>query len=85
MNAQQLHAMLGRLSGHLITGTPQQENEIQLLHQSLSRSLLPEDIQQLKGSSFVFENSDLFAAESIPSERSTALQAIADQKAAQVS
>ena len=84
MNAQQLHSVLGRLSGHLIASTPQQENEIQQLHQSLSRSLLPEDIQQLKGSSFVFENSDLFAAEKIPAERSAALQAIADKKTAEV-
>lgn len=83
MDAKQLHTLLGRLSGHLVISTPRQENEIQQLQQSLSRSLLPEDIQQLKGSSFVFENSDLFAVESIPPERSAALQAIAAAKTAQ--
>ncbi len=81
MNTQQLHTLLGRLSGHLVASTPRQENEVQQLHQSLSRSLLPEDIQQLKGSSFVFEDSDLFAADKIPSELSTALQAIAEKRA----
>jgi hypothetical protein len=84
MNAQQLHSLLGRLSGHLVTPTPQQEKEILQLHQALSRSLLPEDIQQLKSSNFVFENSDLFAAERIPSERSAALQSIAEKKTTQV-
>jgi hypothetical protein len=83
MNTQQLHALLGRLSGHLITTAPAQGNEILRLHQSLSRSLLPEDIQQLKSSDFVFENSDLFAAERIPSERSAALRFIAEKKTAE--
>jgi hypothetical protein len=81
MNTQQLHTLLGRLSGHLITSSPQQEREIQRLHQSLSRSLLPEDLQQLKGSRFTFENADLFFPEQIPSERSLVLQSIAEGKA----
>ena len=84
MDAQKIHALLGRLSGHLITTTPQQENEILQLNQSLSRSLLPDDLQQLKSSNFVFENSDLFAAERIAPERSAALQSIAELKAAEV-
>jgi hypothetical protein len=84
MDPQQYHSVLSRLSGHLIARTPQQEKDIQRLHQSLTRSLLPEDIQQLKGSSFVFESSDLFAAEKISSERTAALRAIAEGRAAEV-
>ncbi len=82
MNSQQLHALIARLSGHLITSTSQQENEILQLHQSLSRSLLPEDIQQIKSSNFIFENSDLFATEQIPFERLTALQSISEKQSA---
>ena len=78
MNAQKLHDMLGRLSGHLITDTHQKETEIHQLHASLSRSLLPDDLQQLKSSHFIFENSDLFAAEQIPTDRSDVLRSIAD-------
>ena len=82
MNKKQFVTLLGSLSGHLVTASPQQEEEIQNLHQSLSRSLLPEDVQQLKASSFTFENADLFSLEQIPAERSAALNAIAEQQAA---
>jgi hypothetical protein len=83
MNAQQLHVLLGQISGHLIATTPQQEKEILQLNQSLSRALLPDDIQQLKSSNFVFENSDLFSADRIPAGRLAALQSIVEQKTTQ--
>src|SRR5450759_106162 len=82
MNNQQLFSILGKLSGHLVTGSPQHESEIQRLHQALSRVLLPTDIQQLKSSHFTFENADLFLLEQISSERSAPLQDIVEQRTA---
>ena len=83
MNAPQLHALLSRLAGHMTSGPPNQENNLKKLYQSLSSMLLPEDLQQLKGSSFVFEASDLFSAENIPAEYSAALLTVAETLANQ--
>lgn len=66
MNTEQLHALLGSLSGHLTTRSQQQEEELKRLRQSLSRSRLPEDPRQFKESSFTFEQADLFFAGDIP-------------------
>lgn len=82
MNTKQLRTLLGSLAGHLVTNSPQQEKEYERLHQFLSRSLLPQDIQQLKGSNFSFENADLFAVENIPPAHSEFLQSLAESKAA---
>ena len=82
MDTQQLQVLLGRLTGHLVARTPQHEIEIQNLQQSLSRALLPEDIQQLKGSQFNYESADLFAADLIPADRASVLQSIAESKSA---
>lgn len=81
MNKQQLHTLLGGLSGHLVTDSPQAEREYQKLHHLLSRALLPQDLQQLKGSQFSFESADLFAPENLQPERADYMQAIAARKA----
>ncbi|HJR08190.1 MAG TPA: hypothetical protein VJ842_13090 [Pyrinomonadaceae bacterium] len=81
MNKQKLHTLLGRLSGHLVARSSRQEKEIEQLSRLLSRSFLPEDIQQLKGSSFAFEEADLFFPEQIPSPRSASLESIAESAA----
>lgn len=83
MNAQQRRTLLGNITGHLVAASPQQEKEIQSLYSSLSRSLLVEDIQQLKGTQFAFENSDLFSDETIPQQRLNTLQAIAERGVAE--
>lgn len=83
MDTQKLYALLGSLSGHLISDSPQQEKEIKRLHKHLSRSLLHEEIGQLKTSHFVFENADLFSPENILPERLAALESIAEKKAAE--
>ena len=75
MDTQKLRAMLGSLSGHLSTESPQQERAGEDLHQLLSRSLLPEDMRQVKRSSFAFEQADLFFAENIPEARAEAIRA----------
>jgi hypothetical protein len=80
MNKQQLHTLLGGLSGHLITDSPEAEREYQRLHQLLSRASLPPDLQQIKGSQFSFESADLFAPENLQPERADYLQAIATRK-----
>jgi hypothetical protein len=77
MDKDQLQTLLGSLAGHLVTSSSQQEKEYQKLHQLLSRSLLSQDIQQLKGSNFSFENADLFSSENIPAARADFLQSIA--------
>lgn len=82
MNKEQLHALLSSLSGHLITSSPQQEMEYQRLHQFLSRSLLPQDLQQLKSSNFSFENADLFGVENLPAARAEMLQSLVESKSA---
>jgi hypothetical protein len=82
MNTQKLHSLLGNLSGHLVTDSPQQESELAQLQRLLARALLPEDVRQLKGSSFAFENADLFLPEHIPAERLDAIRATAEGAAA---
>jgi hypothetical protein len=81
MNAQELETLLGSLAGHLVATADTPEPEIQRLHQFLSRALLPEDPQALKGSRFALESADLFAPERIPADRSAALQSIAARQA----
>ena len=83
MNRSQRRAMLSNVIGHLIAATPQQEKEIQNLYSSLSRSILTEDIQQIKGTRFAFETSDLFLDENISQQRLNMLQAIAERSVAE--
>lgn len=80
MNTEHFGRLLTSLTGHLVVHSPQDERQIDALHGSLSRSLLSEDIQQLKGSRFAFENADLFSAERIPAERSDTLRSLAESK-----
>src|SRR5262245_49225606 len=83
MNTHQRRTLLSRLTGHLVAGTPQQERDIQALLGSLSRCILTEDLKQLKGSQFAFEDADRFSEETIPAERISALQAIAERGVAE--
>jgi hypothetical protein len=78
MNTEQLQTLLASLSGHLQTRGAREEKEIEKLNRLLSRSLLSEDIANLKGSSFAFENADLFSAANIPSARFEALQSLVE-------
>lgn len=80
MNREQLFARLGKLAGHLTADSPEQEQDIQQLHQALSRTLLPEDLQALTGSHFTFENADVFSTETIPAERSAVFESLAEQQ-----
>ena len=79
MNTQQRRTLLSSFMGHLVVESLQQEREIQSLFSSLSRSILTEEIQQLKGTQFSFETADLFSDESIPEQRRNTLQAIAER------
>lgn len=72
--------MLNSLSGRLITDTPQRVKDVNRLNQLLSRSLLPDDIQQLKGSTFAFETADLFASETVTEVASAALRAETEEE-----
>jgi len=63
MNKHLLRPMLTDLSKRIVAKTPQVTKEVARVEQLLTRSLLPEEPQQLKGSRFVFESADLFAAE----------------------
>lgn len=67
---------LDRLLGHLVIDFPQQEEAIQRLSNLLSRSLLQDEGQPVKGKGFAFENADLFSQETIPIDRLNALQNI---------
>ncbi len=81
MNKEHFHAMLGSLSGRLTTGSSSEEREIQKANRLLSRSLVPEDVQQLKASSFAFENADLFASEKVSEEREYSLHSVLEKQA----
>ena len=83
MNIDQLHALLSNLSGHLLASSPDEENELQSLHSLLSRSLLADDIAQLKATSFAFENADLFSLENIHPARLEMLRSVAEVALAQ--
>ena len=72
MNKEPLHSVLNTFSARLVTDTPQRERDVNRVNQMLSRSLLTEDAQQLKSSSFAFEAGDLFAAEPVVSEVASA-------------
>src|SRR5262249_10589415 len=82
MDPNKLQAMLGNVSGHLKTGVLRDDHQLQSLHRSLARSLFAEDVQQLKTSSFRFENSDLFSPQQIPADLSDALRSVAEQSTA---
>lgn len=82
MDTQKLRALLGDLAGHLLTDSPAEERASVELNDLLARSLLTEDVREIKRSSFAFENADLFFAENIPAERAEALQAAADRSSA---
>ena len=80
MKREQLQVLLGSLSGHLQARTPREEKNIEKLNDFFLRSLLTEDVRQLKGSSFAFESADLFSVESIPPSRLRALQTLVQKK-----
>ncbi|MGH9929918.1 MAG: hypothetical protein ACREA9_11945 [Pyrinomonadaceae bacterium] len=80
MNTEQLHRLLGSLSGHLVTGAAREEKEIDKLNRLLSRSLPPKDVQEIKGSNFAFENADLFSRENIPAGRLAALESLVEKQ-----
>jgi hypothetical protein len=79
MTIEQLHDVLGKVTGHLVAATPQQEKELGNLYRSLSRSVPVDDIRQLKGSRFAFEDSDLFSDIDIPQQRLERLRATAER------
>jgi hypothetical protein len=83
MNTQERRTLLSRLTGHLVAASPQQEQDIHALLGTLSRSVLTEDLQQLKGSQFAFEAADRFSDQAISAERMSALQAVAERGAAE--
>lgn len=76
MNTEQLHTLLGSLSGHLVSRASREEREIESLNKLLSRSLLPEDLKDLKSSSFAFEGADLFSLDNVPAGRLETLRSI---------
>ena len=81
MNSPKLVQSLERLSGHLVIDSPQQKEAIQRLSEFLSRSLLQDEVHPVKGSSFTFEDADLFSPETIPDGLSTSLQTILQAQA----
>ncbi len=81
MKAQEMHSLLSRLTGHLVSETPQVEANLDRLHQSLARALLPDDVNQLKATHFSFESSDIFSPGRVPAGRMAALQSIAERSA----
>ena len=62
MNKEQLlRPLLTSLSNRVVAKTPQAVKDLDRVEKLLSRSLSPEEPQQLKASSFVFERADLFS------------------------
>jgi hypothetical protein len=84
MTKDNVHDVLTRVVGHLTTVGLREDKELQKLHQSLSRSLLSEDVQQLKGSDFQFENADLLSAANVSPELESALRGVTQQTSGKV-
>jgi hypothetical protein len=82
MDTQQRRAVLNRLAGHLVAGSAREEREIHGLIGLLSRSMLPDDLEQLKATRFAFEAADRFSEETISAERIRALEAVTEGAAA---
>lgn len=78
---QKLHDLLSRLTGHIATGPLSEDKNLQSLHHSLSKSLLPEDVLQLKSNTFQFESADFLSPSRVPAEISRALEGILEQQA----
>ncbi len=78
---QKLHDLLSRLTGHIATGPLSEDKILQSLHHSLSKSLLPEDVLQLKSNTFQFESADFLSPSRVPTEISHALEGIIEQQA----
>src|SRR5690242_6009483 len=81
MNMETVHELLRRISGHLSGGVAREDVRLQTLYKSLSRSLLPEDVQQLKASRFSFESAEIFSAEGVPPEVADNWRAVAEAAA----
>jgi len=70
MNQSTQSATLKGLVGHLVVENKDEKRNLELLHRSLAKTSLGENINNLKSSEFKFEKSDLFFAEKISGPRS---------------
>ncbi len=70
MGAEKLRSLTKNISRNLTARCLREDTKLQALHRSPSRSLLPEDVQQIKGSGFAFENAGIFSSENLPRELS---------------
>jgi hypothetical protein len=69
---------LANLSGHIETRSPEEEDALKTLQETLSRILPGEDLADLKQSSYSIESSDLFFTDSIKSEYSQRLAELSE-------
>ncbi len=79
MDAKQRRIRLGQLTGHLVADTAQEKSTLDGLFNSLSRSILSEDIKDCKNTQFSFENADLLSESNIPKQRLETLQSVAER------
>ena len=88
MKRQLLKKTLRQLLGHIVIESDKERRNFELLHKSLTKTVLPDDRSLTIKSDFSIGNSDLFFDETIPEKRLGILDKLAkdtvesDRKAA---
>jgi hypothetical protein len=76
--SQTLHDLLSRIAGFLAPHAEPVQPNLQVLHQSLSRALLSDDLEQMKASSFAFEGAEFLSPQAADPQVDRALRAVAE-------
>jgi len=85
MNPEQLLTLLGTLSGHLVTESPQDEKQLKQLDKILASAALPDDASELHARPFALHDADIFSAEQISPQRAASLRAVVKKSSARKS
>lgn len=81
MEKKSFKKTLRELAGHLVIESDEERRNLNLLYKSLAQSALPVDKQQLTASDFSIGKADLFFDETIPKDRLSILDKLAENQA----
>src|SRR5690606_34417134 len=76
MEKEHLISLLATLTGHLHTTTPEEEQTILSLQQTVANTLLQQDASLVTNQQFSFQSSDLFFTQNVKGSRLTNIQTV---------